>query len=293
MSDFCFPAGDDAVIAQAARLDVAAREIYCANCDTCDDGGAPRGCPDCGLYPPRARWADEREMRADASHRFDYHRVVPALIGGVRAPDVFARPWTPSRTVTDTLTDHRGRGWTIGWVVGPRGSIDSTFAVAGHGEGSTLTRDGLTTAPGIVEAPMQEALEVLAGIAGRGGGDVAPDEDYALTSALTRALPGPGLPTRGTRVVLRHDVDRYPFFIAPKGTTGIVTHAEERLITVQLDAVIRGTEDWDFEVMWQDEPVEHFWRDVAPIAAGGSPWAPPARLTGYHSLDCPCRRCNP
>jgi len=53
----------------------------------------------------------------------------------------------------------------------------------------------------------------------------------------------------GTRVRLRHAVDRFPHFLAPAGGLGTVTQ-EEEVLTVKLDEHLPGAEDWDNEVLW-------------------------------------------
>jgi hypothetical protein len=63
----------------------------------------------------------------------------------------------------------------------------------------------------------------------------------------------------GTKVRLRHDVDRYPHFIAPKGATGTVTKVDDEVLIVSMDQPISGAEDWDNEVHWFD--------DLRPFAA--------------------------
>ena len=55
----------------------------------------------------------------------------------------------------------------------------------------------------------------------------------------------------GTRVRLKHDVDRYPHFIAPAGATGVVVETgEPGLVAVKLNNWVPGTEAWDGEVHW-------------------------------------------
>lgn len=56
--------------------------------------------------------------------------------------------------------------------------------------------------------------------------------------------------TKGTRVALRHDIERYPHFIAPKGATGVITEADHELFAVKMDEVLVGAEDWDNEIHW-------------------------------------------
>lgn len=63
----------------------------------------------------------------------------------------------------------------------------------------------------------------------------------------------------GTRVRLRHDVDRYPHFIAPAGALGtVVDIGDESILAVVLDDYLPGAQDWANEVHWSvdgdDEP---------------------------------------
>jgi len=57
----------------------------------------------------------------------------------------------------------------------------------------------------------------------------------------------------GTRVALKHDVDRYPHFIAAAGSVGtVVSTGDDRVFAVRLDEPLAGAEDWDNEVQWTD-----------------------------------------
>jgi len=62
----------------------------------------------------------------------------------------------------------------------------------------------------------------------------------------------------GARVRLRHDVDRYPHFIAPAGALGTVTTIDD-VYCVRMDDNIDGAGDWDNEVLWSltdgDDPI--------------------------------------
>jgi hypothetical protein len=67
----------------------------------------------------------------------------------------------------------------------------------------------------------------------------------------------------GTRVRLRHDVWRYPHFIAPMGATGTVVGHEDSqpwTVAVRMDEHLDGAEDWDNEVHWYptngDDPLQ-------------------------------------
>ena len=75
----------------------------------------------------------------------------------------------------------------------------------------------------------------------------------------------------GQRVRLRHDVDRFPHFIAAAGSTGTVVDVagDMSIFAVRLDEPLAGAEEWDNEVHWyiengDDEPE----RDLEPAEAG-------------------------
>lgn len=69
------------------------------------------------------------------------------------------------------------------------------------------------------------------------------------------------LPAAGTRVVLLRDVDRYPHFTAPKGSTGtVVDTGDPDMYAVRIDGpALPGAETWDNEVHWSldagDDPL--------------------------------------
>ena len=66
----------------------------------------------------------------------------------------------------------------------------------------------------------------------------------------------------GTRVVLTRDVDRYPFFVAKAGVRGVVTCAQPGNVWVRLDWPLRGAEDWDNEIQWDESSTTDFADDV-------------------------------
>jgi hypothetical protein len=84
-----------------------------------------------------------------------------------------------------------------------------------------------------------------------------------------------------TRVRLRHDVDRFPHFIAEAGEWGTVVHTPESdsagTLCVRMDAPIAGAEEWDNEVVWSvidgDDPERDL--EVPPVA--------------LHTADCTAR----
>lgn len=76
-------------------------------------------------------------------------------------------------------------------------------------------------------------------------------DDIAYQAALD------ALPTVGSRVRLLRDVERYPHFIAPKGSEGTVTSVDEYALCVRLDEVLVGAKEWDNEVHWY--PRDDMW----------------------------------
>jgi hypothetical protein len=58
--------------------------------------------------------------------------------------------------------------------------------------------------------------------------------------------------TVGDRVKLRHDVDRYPHFIARAGSLGTVVDdgSSGVVFSVRLDVKLAGAEEWDNEIHW-------------------------------------------
>lgn len=70
--------------------------------------------------------------------------------------------------------------------------------------------------------------------------------------------------TVGTRVRLALDIDRFPYFTAKAGATGIVVAAEPALVAVKLDEKIVGAEDWDNEVHWDGDLLPSVDAEVEP-----------------------------
>lgn len=68
---------------------------------------------------------------------------------------------------------------------------------------------------------------------------------------------------KGDRVRLVRDVERYPHFIAPRGTTGSVTFSDLAAgaairLLVLADKKIRGAEEWQNQIEWayDDDPAD-------------------------------------
>lgn len=73
------------------------------------------------------------------------------------------------------------------------------------------------------------------------------------------------LPAVGSRWRLKHDVDRFPHFVAPAGATGTVTDTYGAHISLKLDEHLPGAETWENEVVWTDADTERFAQDCEAI----------------------------
>jgi hypothetical protein len=77
--------------------------------------------------------------------------------------------------------------------------------------------------------------------------------------------PAPGekaMPAIGERFVLIADVDRYPHFVAARGSNGTVADVSEGSVGLRLDDPLPGAEEWDDEVVWSEGVGRGFWEDV-------------------------------
>ena len=77
----------------------------------------------------------------------------------------------------------------------------------------------------------------------------------------------PVIPT-GSRVRLIADVERYPHFIAKRGMTGVLLDNVgdyPDAYAVKLDETLKGCEEWDNTVLWQDDDREYFYEQVEAI----------------------------
>jgi ribosomal protein S27AE len=101
---------------------------------------------------------------------------------------------------------------------------------------------------------------------------------------------------KGDRVILRRDVERYPHFVARRGTVGTVTtipaEGGDDYVGVTADERIEGCEDWSNEIAWSAEetytetdgastdPMVAALADVrlvgkvTPVPLDGNPWYP-------------------
>jgi len=82
----------------------------------------------------------------------------------------------------------------------------------------------------------------------------------------------PPLPL-GTRVRLRHDVDRYPHFRARAGMTGTVVTVGPDPVVVRMDEYLEGCEEWDNAILWSndDDPMDDL--EVVNDSESGGPAA--------------------
>lgn len=58
------------------------------------------------------------------------------------------------------------------------------------------------------------------------------------------------LPSVGARARLACGVERYPHFRIEAGATGTITEADEEMITLRMDLLVPGAEEWNNEVCW-------------------------------------------
>ena len=100
---------------------------------------------------------------------------------------------------------------------------------------------------------------------------------WRAMSITSGTEPKRELPAVGTRVRLRHDIDRYPHFIAPAGSLGtVVCNDNPYVFSVQLDLNLAGAEDWDNCVQWAnddlgiDTGMPEVLEDIEPITPGQS-----------------------
>ena len=67
---------------------------------------------------------------------------------------------------------------------------------------------------------------------------------------------------RGKKVKLLRDIDKFPHFIAKKGSTGKIVDYNENLVSIKLDEKIEGAEHWDNCVhLYFDELVSEYLED--------------------------------
>jgi hypothetical protein len=78
---------------------------------------------------------------------------------------------------------------------------------------------------------------------------------------------GTTIPVVGERFVLIGDGDRYPHFVAVRGSRGMVTNVSEDSISLRLDDQLSGVEERDNEVVWRADGGQDFWRRVERLSS--------------------------
>lgn len=76
-------------------------------------------------------------------------------------------------------------------------------------------------------------------------------------------------PLVGMRYRLRRDVDRFPHFIAPAGSTGTLDELNDGEIWLRLDEPLAGAEEWANRLEWYGPHLVDFDADAEPIDAHG------------------------
>jgi hypothetical protein len=73
-------------------------------------------------------------------------------------------------------------------------------------------------------------------------------------------------PVVGERFVLICDVDRYPHFIAARGSEETITDVSQGVVSLRLDDPLPGAEEWDNEIVWSADFGQDIWKDAAPLS---------------------------
>lgn len=72
---------------------------------------------------------------------------------------------------------------------------------------------------------------------------------------------------KGTKVIFKTDAERFPFFVVPKGTTGVVIDSQESVVWVHVDQDVPGlsdSADWKGDFSWQPDTIDAEFAD--PLA---------------------------
>lgn len=77
--------------------------------------------------------------------------------------------------------------------------------------------------------------------------------------------PRPAEPHGRARVTLKRDIERFPHFIAPAGTTGTVNDINNDTIAMGMDTVIEGAAEWDNDLVWTDDQLDVIGDELALI----------------------------
>jgi hypothetical protein len=100
------------------------------------------------------------------------------------------------------------------------------------------------------DEPDAEDYDDTGGAANRGT-EVGWWEAAEIARRALAAIGNATLPAAGTRIGLKRDVERFPYFTAPAGATGTVAEATPDLIRVKLDEPLAGAAEWSNCVHWE------------------------------------------
>lgn len=137
-----------------------------------------------------------------------------------------------------------------------------------------VAADELATTPAMRDDVPRLYAYVRAAMGRRPAAEVDRDhpsmDDESISEGIVRALNVcAGTIVVGTRVALAHDVERFPHFIAPAGSTGTVIDTSCGNVCVRMDDTISGAEDWANEIVWGDASLADLARDVRIIGEEG------------------------
>jgi len=76
------------------------------------------------------------------------------------------------------------------------------------------------------------------------------------------------MPAIGERFALIADVERYPHFVAPRGSKGTVADVSGGSVSLRLDDPPPGAGGWDGEIVWGDGLGRGFWEEVERLSPG-------------------------
>jgi hypothetical protein len=84
-----------------------------------------------------------------------------------------------------------------------------------------------------------------------GNPDVLLDDEFGEWSCRSCGHRRPALEI-GTRVRLKHNVDRFPHFLAPAGSVGTVLELDEvGGVWIEMEQRIPGCKEWNNAIVWE------------------------------------------
>jgi hypothetical protein len=89
------------------------------------------------------------------------------------------------------------------------------------------------------------------------------NEDATTRAREDRAMPRPIV---GERLVLIRDVDRYPHFVAARGSRGTIAEVSPEAVSLRLDEQLPGAEEWDNEIVWSADFGQDIWTDAEALS---------------------------